>query len=629
MKRVFAFIGFSCAITLFVLNYIGYNAYIYFLITTVILFIVSLLIKSIRQARVLPTVLGSAVFACLIFTITMTGSVMPQRALENSTAYGSCHLTEPYEITAGGNYEYTVVTDYIDKQGAPQKIKLKLYSSRKIDAEPYDSISGEFIFLQGYDKPASSHGGYGKGIYLCAMINNPEVSRSDSKPVGYYIITLRERIKNVFVNSFGRDEAALASSIILGDKSLIRQKILNDFIVSGTSHIMAVSGLHIGILYSAVYFLFYPIKNKRYLSGFVYLASIFFYIALTGFSKSALRAGVMIAVLIISKMINKQADTLNSLGVAAFVLCLNPFAPTDAGAVLTVLALIGISVIYPLAFRLNIKNRIINYFVSAVLTALSVIIATLPALWLYFGSISVLSIFLNVVFIPLTELALVSLLAFLVLSPISPVLAFVPHTLSSFSLKGLLNLADFSASGFSFLYINVDTVIFGVAISAALIFLGTVIILQKRPNVKAVLAICLSIIIAGGALSVYQSKNEVFLTVTQDGCVFIVDGDNITAIGLNSSKDEYYFDTLSRSHDNCIDAELFPYNRLGNVELYRDGEKTFVSIYNNVFEISSDCVTINNVKLYRDINSRFNQQYDYVVHIREKRELYLRRVDNG
>lgn len=140
MKRPLAFVGFSMAITLLLLNIIDYIYAKYVLVLAVVLFTVSLLITKLRQARVVPLVCGATLIACLIFILGYA-NVNNQQMLDGCQARTVFTIVDDVEVK-DDTYLYTVKTKYIDVKNAPQNIKLKLYCDRKINADYYENVVG-------------------------------------------------------------------------------------------------------------------------------------------------------------------------------------------------------------------------------------------------------------------------------------------------------------------------------------------------------------------------------------------------------------------------------------------------------------------------------------------------------
>ncbi len=113
--------------------------------------------------------------------------------------------------------------------------------------------------------------------------------------------------------------------------------------------------------------------------------------ALAGFSKSIIRAGIMMIVMLCGRLFNERSDTLNSLGIAVFIICLNPFAVTDAGALLTVTAVLGLIIIDPMLIGLyKPKTKLVYYVYKTVCASLSVFLTTLPVVCITFSYVSML-----------------------------------------------------------------------------------------------------------------------------------------------------------------------------------------------------------------------------------------------
>ena len=139
MKRVFAFIGFSSALTLLLLNTIPFRFAKYFLLSAAILLSVSLLIKNFREGMVIPIVLSAVIFSCCAFIFVVNNTVIPQQSLDGQTLQAEFQIVDIPKKTDYG-YSYTVKTKAINKEGSVQNIKLLVSSKHKIKADYYDNL---------------------------------------------------------------------------------------------------------------------------------------------------------------------------------------------------------------------------------------------------------------------------------------------------------------------------------------------------------------------------------------------------------------------------------------------------------------------------------------------------------
>ena len=151
-------------------------------------------------------------------------------------------------------------------------------------------------------------------------------------------------------------EYAIASALVLGIKDDVDLATKQAYTATGTTHIMAVSGLQVGLLFAAMSWalrkLFGRVKGFQLWSALVGLGVIWSYAFLTGLSASVLRATVMFTIIIIGRAWGRQDSIFNTLGVAAFFLLVwNPFLVADVGFQLSFLAVLSIVYVQPRVAR--------------------------------------------------------------------------------------------------------------------------------------------------------------------------------------------------------------------------------------------------------------------------------------
>ncbi len=162
-------------------------------------------------------------------------------------------------------------------------------------------------------------------------------------------------------------EYALASALVLGIKDDVDQETKQAYANTGTTHIMAVSGLQVGLLFGAVTWVLGRIPGRRgatfrLVSALLGLGIIWSYAFLTGLSASVLRAAVMFTFIIVARASGRQTNMFNTLAVAAFcLLCYDPYLLCDVGFQLSFLAVISIVYIQP---RIVAWVDVQGYFLS-------------------------------------------------------------------------------------------------------------------------------------------------------------------------------------------------------------------------------------------------------------------------
>ncbi len=250
------------------------------------------------------------------------------------------------------------------------------------------------------------------------------------------------------------DSLALIKALTLADKSLISRQqwqVLSD---SGTNHLMAISGLHIGLVASMAYWLaFYcwlRVPSYKYCAPqvaavFSFVAA-FIYAALAGFSVPTQRALVMLAVLVVATLLRRHVQALNVFAIALLVVLLfDPLVVLSAGFYLSFLAVFFI--IYTVSARLGQGNRWLKSIKLHAVIGLSL----MPILLLFFQSVSLITPVANIIAVPVISFIIVplALLALLIL-PLLPEFALLILQLVDFSLQALwqvlLVLVDFPSA---------------------------------------------------------------------------------------------------------------------------------------------------------------------------------------
>ena len=203
----------------------------------------------------------------------------------------------------------------------------------------------------------------------------------------------------------------LLKALVLGRKEGLPDELLESFSDSGIMHLLALSGLHIGILTIILTFLLKPIKLLRrgkLIRSLVVVLLLWYYTYITGFSSSIIRATIMFSIIVIGHGMRREVNIFNSLAIAALVLLIiNPNYLFDVGFQLSFSAVIGIVWIFPLFSRLwRPKNKALRYLWSLLIVSISAQVATFPFTVYYFHKFSGLFFIANIIEIPLITVLL-------------------------------------------------------------------------------------------------------------------------------------------------------------------------------------------------------------------------------
>jgi competence protein ComEC len=244
---------------------------------------------------------------------------------------------------------------------------------------------GEVWLVQGTPEPSkgpANPGEFDNRRYLQyhQVYHAQFVHQGQYKVLGYSplsaVVAISQRAARVLDGVFRRyvptpREYALGTALVLGFRDDIDQGTKQAYANTGTTHIMAVSGLQVGLLFVALRWLlaFVPLRNtrgavlrRRLLTAGVGLALIWSYAFLTGLSASVLRATVMFTLVIVGQALERQSSIYNTLSAAACALLLyNPFLLCDVGFQLSFLAVLSIVYLQPRLGRwLDARNRVLD-----------------------------------------------------------------------------------------------------------------------------------------------------------------------------------------------------------------------------------------------------------------------------
>ena len=225
---------------------------------------------------------------------------------------------------------------------------------------------------------------------------------------------------------FPEDVRGFVTALLLGDKDGLSYRQKNDMSLSGISHVVAVSGLHLSILVTALTLL---IRRRKRLAALIVLPALWFFAAMVGFTPSVTRAAVMQSFLLLAPILKREYDTPTALGSALlFILLENPWAIANVSLQLSFGAVAGIVLCTGPIHRWLLERlapegrklwrpvrRLSASFSASMATTLGALVFTTPLTALYFGQVSLVSVLSNLLLLPLVSLCFVLLLAALLL----------------------------------------------------------------------------------------------------------------------------------------------------------------------------------------------------------------------
>lgn len=212
-------------------------------------------------------------------------------------------------------------------------------------------------------------------------------------------------------------------AMLLGYKNALDPDLSTSFAVSGTSHLLSVSGLHVTTLYGAIYFIFSVFfRNRKYkiYIHLIVLPIIWGFAFVTGLSPSVVRAVTMFSIAGVGSVLNKKSITLNTLSGTAFIMLLyEPLYLFDVSFQLSFVAVASIVCIYPVFKNLyQNRNKVVSYAGDLFFISFSAQVGTSPISIFYFHQFPVYFWLSNMLVIPLTGVLLMLLSFCLILQSV-------------------------------------------------------------------------------------------------------------------------------------------------------------------------------------------------------------------
>ena len=466
MRRPLAVTGFVFLSALAVALYFGSGCLVPIGCAAVLGLVVSLKSKILRLGRVFPLCFAVVLAAVSYLSVYQTVMTEPTAVLMGTKAQLTGAMCElPYEQY--GRYYYTVLADSLTSSDGTSltDTKLLISSSVELTADPYDIISGEVSINE-----SVSARDLAKGIRLRGYFTSPEevvVSPGNERPLYYYALKTRSYLSERIHTLMPEEQADFMSALLLGDKTGVSEETKTSLRRSGISHIIVVSGFHLSIIAQLIMLLLtFIFRGRKRPAAVLCIIILLFYMAVTGFSPSVTRAGIMQIAMLLAAALFKRADPLNALGLSVLIMTVcDPFSAGDVGLLLSYSATLGIlllsgrissflgNIIYPFikkhteVFRASF-TICAKGIVSAFSASVSAFVFALPVVILYFREIAIYSVLTNLLVFAAIPLMIGSAFLMLVFD-LSFVLSFLAVPSGYFSAvlaEYICSVSDFAAA---------------------------------------------------------------------------------------------------------------------------------------------------------------------------------------
>ncbi len=345
---------------------------------------------------------------------------------------------------------------------------------------------------------------------------------------------------------------SMLSALFLGNRHLLSDSVKRDFTRLGLSHILALSGMHITIVVTMLGFALDKTGLNRILKELVLIFATLFFVGMTGFSESAMRAGAMVCLVYLLSFFGNRLDIITSLFVSVTIICIfDPFSIFSISLILSFFAMLGCIISIKFAHRVQlfkkIRRKSLRYIVLNLMTSLFAMMFTLMVVYLVFGSVAILS--------PVTNLLIAPVFTLLIyLSPVYIICSYIPYLCTAFA--WLLKIIAFCLTFIGEKCASIDHIvvpiinyvqIIGILV-ISLFLVGFLVVRRRGAIIMLAGALCGAIMFCVGTGILYSERNNniyVGAGNKENGeVIFLEDSNSLSVFDINSRSSLPYY--LSR-----------------------------------------------------------------------------------
>ncbi|NLX50832.1 MAG: DNA internalization-related competence protein ComEC/Rec2 [Deltaproteobacteria bacterium] len=413
-------------------------------------------------------------------------------------------------------------------------------------------FSGEIRKIRGFQNPGSFNyerhlhrRGISASVFVADRAGSVLIRRNTDGGLRLRLENFRRHLQEMINAHAPTPQREILAAMIIGRAKAIPQDVRDDFAKTGTSHILAISGLHVGLVAAAAFFLILSaLKSSEYLmlrfnilkaASAAAFAPVLLYALVAGMGTTVVRAALMALAFLAALWLEKQRDLFNILfGAALGILIASPAALFDISFQLSFSAVFAILAIVPRFSTLPLPSRaplvlqaILRRVYLFILVSAAATLGTLPILVYYFNQVSAVTLIANLAVVPLLGVfALIPAMAFILTALFSPWLAGGLISVASFfagiAIRIIHSLASLSWSSFNFIKPHPAEIILFYAFLFLLVHLAALMrnppaeefASRRRTRAKWALTIVLALMIADIAYGYGRDRFSSNLEVT-------------------------------------------------------------------------------------------------------------------
>jgi competence protein ComEC len=440
------------------------------------------------------------------------------------------------------------------------------------------------------------------------------------------IYALKEKTLIILQNNISNQNGSLgiAEALLIGYKNDLDKEMVQAYSNTGVVHIIAISGLHLGLIYMVLFWLLERmplVKRNRFVKAIILLSCLWMFSLMTGASASVLRSAVMFTCIIIGNMLNRKSSIYNSLAASAFLLlCYNPYFLWDVGFQLSYFAIIGIVWLQkPIQQLLTFSNYILRKIWEMTSITIAAQIITFPICLFYFHQFPTYFLLSNLVAVPLSTIILFEEIALLCCSGFHSIALFmgkIVETSITLMNNWILIVNKFPRAVIDFIYADMQTTLLLYAVVIMVVFF---LLLKKKSYLQWSLLL-LTLFSSLQSMAKFKWKHQRFFIVyhlPRNNCIDFVDGEKYQSIAdsdflQNNAALRFYVEP-SRKSFRVKPKSLTPI-KIGNNNLMLNFHGKRIAVVNTIIKTNTPVnvdylVLTGNPKMnIRDLADKFKFQ---------------------
>ena len=435
---------------------------------------------------------------------------------------------------------------------------------------------GSVVFLKGTltkiesDTLGFDERGYNlsKGIEVAIDSEEYSVTGQKSSLLTDIMLNVNSYLDGILAKIGNNDTYSLLTALFLGNTKSLEPNVKRDFTRLGLSHALALSGMHITIVIALLGFLVNSLPIRKAFKILLLSISALFFVGMTGFSDSAIRACIMVCLVYLLSIFGRRTSLSTALFISVTIICIfDPYSVFSLSLILSFFAMLGCvtssQIFKKLKLIKRVKNKVLRYVMFTAVTSTFAVLFTLPITYFSFGSIPILSPITNIFFSPIFTFLIYLTPIYLVLSPIPYISSAIGWILTQAST--FLLFAGERIAALKGILIPIITHTQNIGIFIAVIFVISLLIMNKRLYKFALVGITCGIVIfiVGTGILHFDRKNNVYIGSSCNSSsetLFIEDEGGLTIYELGSSSSLAYYTAMHLGYYEVENFILTDYN---------------------------------------------------------------------